>query len=357
MCLSRSWRRAFLYTCNPENDFDDAGSLHAFLSHPESIRLLSNALNPFLSPSTKSKSDFESKTSAIHSETTAQASYDLKEIKADALWLSGKAGIDEITALRIAVLEWQNRPAARLLTRFSEEEATSLQNAAGVDNLCTSLVGADFTEILRQKTGSESDVSEQASEESRRLRLRNLYISERSHAIKTSRKLLTLSLYNGHQDEPTLRRERGNDRRDSLRKLGETIFSNKFGGEGWRQFLQDCINAVRGRLTALEGDGGWLGAAESSEEVEDTWRTISVEEIVHILQMLFLQLQASSEIPPAGLLISWLRLMADYSFLESLQVVSFASGSFTQHLRQRLTPKSPVKTQQTSNYLSKALSL
>ena len=322
--FSRSWKRAFLYTCNPEDDVDDAGSLHAFLSHPESIRLLSNGLNPFPSPSTKSKSDFESKSSAIHSETTTQASYDWKEIKADALWLSGKAGIDEITALRIAVLEWQNRPAARLLTRFSEEEATSLQNAAGVDNLCTSLVGANFTEILSQKTGSESNVSELASEEGRRLRLRNLYISERSHAIKTSRKLLTLSLYNHCQDKPTLHRESGNDRRDSLRTLGETIFSSKFGGEGWRQFLQDCINAVRSRLTALEGDGGWLGASESSEEVEDMWRTILVEEIVHILQMLFLQLQASLEIPSAGLLISWLQLMADYNFLESLQVVSLA---------------------------------
>lgn len=324
MACFRSWRRAFLYTCNPKNDIDDAGSLHDFLSHPESIRLLSNALNPFPSPSTKSKADFESKTSAIHTESTTQASYDLKEIKADALWLSEKAGIDEITALRISVLEWQNRPAARLLTRFSEEEVTSLQNAAGVDNLRTSLVGANFTEILRQKTGRESEVSELVSEGSRRLRLRNLYISERAHAIKTSRKLLTLSLYKGRQGEPTLPQGRGNDRRDSLCDLGESIFTNKLNGEGWHQFIQDCVSAVRSRLTALEGDGGWLGASESSEEVEDMWRTISVEEIVHVLQMLFLQLQAAPEIPPANLLISWLQLMADYGFLESLQVVSFA---------------------------------
>lgn len=324
MAFSRSWRRAFLFTCNPSNDIDDAGSLYDFLSHPESVRLLSNALNPFPSPSTKSKADFESKTSAIHTESTAQAAYDLKEIKADALWLSEKASIDEITALRISVLEWQNRPAARLLTRFSDEETTSLQNAAGVDNLRTSLVGANFTEILRQKTEKESEVSELASEGSRRLRLRNLYISEKAHAIKTSRKLLTLSLYKGLQDEPTVSKGRGNDRKDSLRDLGETIFTSKLNGEGWRQFIQDCVNAVRSRLTALEGDGGWLGAAESDEEVEDMWRTISVEEIVHILQMLFLQLQAAPEIPSADLLLSWLQLMADYGFLESLQVVSFA---------------------------------
>jgi len=279
-------------------------------------------LNPFPSRSTKSKSDFESKTSAIQAETTTQASYDLKEIKADALWLSEKAGIDEITALRIVILEWQNRPAARLLTRFSEEEVTSLQSAAGVDNLRVSLAGPHFTEILRQEAGSGPNFSDLTSEKSRRLRLCNLYISERSHVVKTARKLLTLSLYNSHQDEPVAPQERGNDRRNSLRELGATIFTSKSSGEDWCKFLKECIDAVRSRLSSLEGDGGWLGATEGSEEVEDTWRTSTVEEIVHIIQILFLQLQASSEIPTADLMVSWLRLMADYGFLESLQVVS-----------------------------------
>lgn len=322
----RSWRRVFLYTCNPEDDVDDAGNLHTFLSHSESVHLLSN-LNPFPSPSTKTKSDFESKTSAINAETTTQASYDLREIKTDALWLSEKAGIDQITALRIVILEWQNRPAARLLNRFSEEENTSLQGAAGVDNLRASLAGSNFTEILRQK-GNESDVSDLTSEKSRRLRLRNLYISERSHLIKTSRKLLTLSLYDSRQNVPVSFQERVGDRKDSLCDLGKTIFTKASSGDDWRRFLQDSIDAVRSRLLALEGDGGWLGATESSEDMEDMWRTITVEEIVHILQMMFLQLQASTEIPTAGLLISWLRLMTDYGFLESLQVVSLAPVQF-----------------------------
>lgn len=225
------------------------------------------------------------------------------------------------------ILEWQNRPAARLLNRFSEEETTSLQSAASVENLRVSLAGSNFTESLRQK-GNESDVSDLTSEKSRRLRLRNLYISERSHLIKTSRKLLTLSLYDSRQNEPVSSQGRGGNRRDSLRDLGKTIFTKTSSGDNWRRFLQDSIDAVRSRLLALEGDGGWLGATESSEDVENMWRTVIVEEIVHILQMVFLQLQASTEIPTAGLLISWLRLMADYGFLESLQVVSLAPVKF-----------------------------
>lgn len=282
--------------------------------------MLSNCLNPFPSPSAKSKSDFESKTAAIHAEPTAQSSYDLKQIKEDALWLSQKADIDEITALRIAVLEWQTRPATRLLAKFSDEETTSLQSAADVDNLRVSLAGPSFTEILRKKTeGASSDF---VSEENRRLRLRHLYLEERSHVLKTSRKLLTLSLHTSAAEKPGLPQPHGNDAVLSLCDLGTEIFKDQSDGDGRRQFLQECISATRIRVSELEGTGGWLEAAESSEEVEDAWRTTIVEEIVHILQALFLQLHASADIPDADLLLSWLRLMSDYNFLETVQVVS-----------------------------------
>jgi nuclear pore complex protein Nup188 len=233
--------------------------------------------------------------------------------------LSQKAGIDEITALRIIVLEWQDRPAARLLARFTEEESTSLQSAAGIDNLRASLAGPALSEVLRQKAGDDSDF---LSEENRRLRLRNLYLSERSHLLKTARKLLALSLHNSSQKETAPPAPHVSDRTEFLRKLGAAIFQEKTTGNEWRSFVEACIKAIKDRLSALEGDGGWLGVAESNEAVEIMWRTIFVEEVLHVTQMLFLQLQASAEIPTAELLLSWLRVMGDYSFLESVQVVS-----------------------------------
>ncbi|KAG2415233.1 hypothetical protein HFD88_006424 [Aspergillus terreus] len=313
-----SWRRAFLYTCNAGCDVDDTGHLSTFLSHPESIQLLSDCLKSFPAPSTKSKSDFESKTAAIHAETTAQGSYDLKEIKADALWLSQKACIDEVSALRTVILEWQNRPGTRLLARFADEEATSLQGAAGVENFRVSLAGPSFAEIFNKSTRRD-DASDFASEKNRRMRIQNLYLSERVHLVKTARKLLALHL-SDNLDQKTLPSTEQNERVSLLRKLGASVFKNKLVGDEWRSQIQSCINAIESRLKALEGDGGWLGASESSETVEDIWRTTTVEEISHIVQMLFLQLQASADIPSAQLLLSWLRLMANYSFLEPLQV-------------------------------------
>lgn len=314
-----SWKRAFLYTCSPSNHDGDVGGLHAFLSHPESARLLSQCPNPFPPPSAKSKSEFESKTAAIHAETTTQSSYDLKEIKSDSLWLSQKANIDEITALRITVLEWQSRPTTRLLTSFSEEEATSLQNAAEVDNFRVSTIAPSFSRTLRQNADRDQ-ASDFNSEEYRRLRLRELYLSERCHILKTARKLLSFSLRDNipNIESPSPRRC-GDDRLASLSKLAATIFKRKSIGAEWSQFLGDCIDATRNRLASLGGDGGWLGADESNEDVENIWRTTFVEEILHILQLLFLELQASPAIPNSKLLLSWLRLMAEYSFLESLQ--------------------------------------
>ncbi|PYH98588.1 hypothetical protein BO71DRAFT_480287 [Aspergillus ellipticus CBS 707.79] len=312
-----SWRRAFLQTCNFNSDADEAERLHAFLSHPESTQILSNCLTTFPSSSTKSKSDFESKTAAIHVETTAQASYDLKEIKEDALWLSEKAGIDEISALRLTVLEWQNRPATRLLTRFADEEATSLQTATGGDNLRVSLAGSSFAGIFNQKAARGDDASDFASEKNRRLRLRSLYLSERSHIVKLARKILGLYLSHTHDSVSS---QQPSDRHSQLLKLGTSIFEGRSKGEAWLTFNQSCIEAIRSRLSSLDGDGGWLSADESNQEVEDTRATTLVEEIVHILQILFLQLQASPEVPSAGLLLSWLRLMVEYSFLEPLRV-------------------------------------
>ncbi|RAL07177.1 nucleoporin [Aspergillus homomorphus CBS 101889] len=312
-----SWKRAFLYTCNHASAGDDAEKLHAFLSHPDSIQILSNCQNGFPPPSAKSKTEFESKTAAIHVETNAQSSYDLKEIKADALWLSEKAGIDEISALRITVLEWQNRPATRLLTRFAGEETTSLQSATGVDNLRASLAGPALAEVLNRKILVNDDSVDFLSEKSRRLRLRNLYLSERSHVIKVSRKLLGFFHLGTLDPAPT---QQSSSKQSDLCRLGAQVFDGKLKEGKWHTFSESCIEAVRSRLKSLTEDGGWLSVTESNQQVEDLWATTLVEEILHIVQILFLQLQASEEIPSASLVLSWLKLMVEHSFLEPLVI-------------------------------------
>jgi nuclear pore complex protein Nup188 len=311
-----SWKRAFLYAYDPESITDESRVFESFLSHPDSIEVLLNRGSVFPAPSAKTKSEFDRRTAAIHAETISQASYDLKEIKADALWLSEKAGIDEINALRITVLEWQTRPASRLIGRLADEEATSLKRAAGVDTFRVSLAGPSFADIFNARPGDGNSAAEFVSEKNRRLRLREIYLSERSHIVKTARKLLALSLDSDGQDNAP-RQQPGSP--NNLHKLGASIFETKITGNNRHEFARECIKGVEKRLSAIDGEGGWLGVAESSEDIESLWRTTLVEEVSHLLQSLFMLLQTSSEIPPADLLLSWLRLMVDNVFLESLQ--------------------------------------
>jgi nuclear pore complex protein Nup188 len=280
---------------------------------------------PFAPSSPKSKSEFESKTAAIYVDTSSQAPYSLDEIKSDALWLSKCAGIDEVTALRITVLEWQGRPNARLLARFSEEEATSLQDATAVNNFRVSLAGPQVKDALRIAAGGSEDLSTFSSEKSRRLRLRHLYLSERNHILKTSRKLLSLSLRDlvpcdasrtpNHPAKETTRQS-------SLQSLGEDIFKDQRSESQSRLLLSDAVEAVKKRLQDLQTEGGWLNASESDVETETTWRTTLIDETVHIMQIMFLNLQSSHVIPSGGLVLSWLQLMAECSFMESISVVS-----------------------------------
>lgn len=318
----RSWRRAFLYTCDPDSILDEAGVFESFLAHPDSTQLLLNCETVFPSPSAKSKSEFETKTAAIHAETSAHASLSLKEIKADALWLSGNAGIDEVNALRIAVLEWQSRPASRLLGRFAEEEASSLKGAAAVDTFRVSLAGPSFADIFNAKPGEGDDGADFISERNRRLRLRECYLSERSHIVKTARKLLAMFLDSADRDAVSQEPPASSS---GLRKLGASLFQDKVKGAEWHKYPQTCITAVQTRLSSLDGPGDWLSTAKSNRQIESLWRTILVEEISQLLQSLFLQLQTSAEIPPAELLLSWLRLMHEHVFLESLDAVSTVS--------------------------------
>jgi nuclear pore complex protein Nup188 len=243
--------------------------------------------------------------------------------------LSEKAGIDEINALRITVLEWQTRPASRLIGRLADEEATSLKRAAGVDTFRVSLAGPSFADIFNARPGDGNSAAEFVSEKNRRLRLREIYLSERSHIVKTARKLLALSLDSDGQDNAP-RQQPGSP--NNLHKLGASIFETKITGNNRHEFARECIKGVEKRLSAIDGEGGWLGVAESSEDIESLWRTTLVEEVSHLLQSLFMLLQTSSEIPPADLLLSWLRLMVDNVFLESLQAVCFSHVSSLQRL-------------------------
>ncbi|EGC47301.1 nucleoporin [Histoplasma capsulatum var. duboisii H88] len=316
-----SWKSAFRRLVNAKTDVEETDSLYKFLTCPESLQIISNPFNPFAAPNEQSKSDFQSKTAAIHVPTVSTGTWNLDEIKNDAKWLSNKTQIDHISALRIVVCERQNRPGDELLSELSEEETTSLQDAIGLGNLSHSTSAAQAAEILNYKGETNFELSGFSGDEVRHLKLFRLYLSEKQHILKISQRIFCVALRRispgGHHMDAKI--SRVEHAQTKLEELGKSIFGIQ-SGKGLNAIsIKQCLEAVRTRICNLETGSGWLLPEEPNVEIELIWQTNVLEELNQILQFLVLQLQLSKTIPSAELFLSWLRLMADYDFLEMLR--------------------------------------
>lgn len=98
--------------------------------------LFQQTIPSFGIPNASSRSQFDTAVAPINLPTEALQK-DAEQIKADALWLSSTENIDEIEALRITLLEWQNRPELRLNSGFADAELASLRDALGAEHAQT----------------------------------------------------------------------------------------------------------------------------------------------------------------------------------------------------------------------------
>ena len=244
-------------------------------------------------------------------------------MKQDAIWVSKHAEIDEVSALRIVVLEWQNRPNAQLLSRFSEEEITSLQDVVGIHGLSRSVGEIQAIGLLKYVDAQSADASTFSSQESRRLRLFHLCLTEKLHILKVSRRLLSAALHqnlpsNHELPEPERKVHQGHEN-TNLGGLGKSIFGireEEIGKHQDHTSPDECIEAIRLRIKNLESGDVWFTSDGFEVEIAHTWCANALDELSQIMQILFLRLQLSKSIPSSELLLSWLRLMTEYEFLE-----------------------------------------
>ncbi|KZF19660.1 putative nucleoporin [Xylona heveae TC161] len=315
-----SWKTAFTTL----RDIDRAGNssrLRAFFKDPVTIDLLSRPNGPFEKPTAQTKSSFETRTAAINVAPNAQGSYNINQIKDDALWLSKESRIDEISALRIAILEWQTRPAVHLLTGFSEEEAASVQEAAGGTTLGSSVFRPNAS-VIPSKSGVQAvDAADFGSDENRQLRLLKGYLSERRYVLKVS----TLVLYaatpagstatqshRSHQELPFWVPEAGNA---VLKACG---IDTEYVVEGKSSILR-CIECLQERVEVLEMGSQWYKEEGGRPEMEDSWGRNQILEMIHILELIFVLLDSSPHLTSSEVLLAWFTFMAKYGFFDRLE--------------------------------------
>ncbi|EPE32578.1 hypothetical protein GLAREA_07712 [Glarea lozoyensis ATCC 20868] len=303
-----SWKAVFSAIESTKRGAQDEQSVvESFLSNSTVRELLAKPFDRSTATA-QSKSVFETKTSAINITPSSDARYDIKEVKADALWLSDSAKIDEVSALRIVVQECQARTTAKLLGRFSEAELASIRESAG-DSKFTSPVtasllsrGADITVIK----------TEFATEDNRRQRILLLYLSERRYFLECLNRLVQAAYIKKCLDLETQKRTTAPTADNWLQRNGRVFVTSDI--KNTEQFRLRCIQAIRNNVESIGNGSGWYSGERQELEVE--WIRTHLTEATHTMETLFYLIYFDDEFPTSESILRWFELLRDCGFFD-----------------------------------------
>ena len=312
---NRSWQTSYVGLSQFEEEADN-GTLKRFFTDPQTIDYLVSVFSPYNTPNPQTRSTFDTKTSAINVAPSTRAHYDITQIKADALWLSQKTTIDEVAALRITVLGWQMRSTTRLLqSEILEQSTIPLQLSVQTDR---SLTLHDSIRRASHLPGAQDPTN------ARRLRLLEIYLSERHYLLKNTEYILSrLVCRAGLQSDQSPARRQDSDQ-DWLCEIGEAILSAwkvnsiQDGRSKKKGFIATAVDALRSRLQGITSGCPWFESETVPETTQVAWAHNQWLEIIHILQIAMSLLEMHKEVLPSGPLLSWFRLMNEVSFFEDL---------------------------------------
>ena len=301
------------------------GQLKRHLIDDDTVKILTQCLTPYPAATSQTKMAFEARTSAINVAPTARGRYNIQQLKEDALWLSKEANIDELSAMRLVVLEWQARPAIQLLHEPSEQDSGLLKFDGKFVN---SNFGLETASVARFKLSSAEIMETFKSPRERHLRLLYLYLSERKYLLKTVECIIFQTSYKSITDKNIDQPDTNvlEENRHWVDRLGVSILKawNLQGtvSKSNRNWFVDVILAMRSRVEALGEASGLLKDEEINEELEIAWRDGQVLELIHIMQTTFTLIQIYPGLTRTDALIHWFRFMSQYRFFEQFDTVS-----------------------------------
>ena len=293
--------------------------LRYHLATSEAFDILSEPFAPFPAPSAQTKSSFETKTSAINVPPSPHGRYDIKQVQEDTRWLSKETNIDELSALRIVVLEWQSRPVFNLLKSDAAEKGATFRQTLGWNSLQLPLSHSQFG-----STPSRISNNDPSSEvDDRKVRLLNIYLSERRYIIKTCEHLVFVALC---RVVPTTKNHQLEEQETWIEALGNRVLLAWDVGDKSKSSRKDffvvAVEALQSRLQGFETGSGWLKDESSQEEFDLTWAKHQLLEIIDILQIMLKLLEPKQDLTRSDAFLAWFRLMGNCSFFENFDPVS-----------------------------------
>ncbi|KAK7541224.1 nucleoporin subcomplex protein binding to Pom34-domain-containing protein [Phyllosticta citribraziliensis] len=305
-----SWKDVFSALSNQDPNGEN-DTLRNFLNDESVAAALNKPFEPFRPPNPQSKSSYETKTAAINVTPGENDHYDIKEIKADTEWLSGEANVNEIDALRIVLLEWQARPAAQLLSGFTEEETLSVQDAAGGANLGSSTFLPKSSIMAATASSIGQSFAGFNTLEQRRLRILEVYTSERIHILRVGDLIARIGA-------ATLEEERsGTPDRRACAQWVQELGRKTFLAQGENSIYLG-IEEVRVRLSECYAGDKWFKEQGGSVQAAELWSHCQFAEAGLLLQLIFTHADFASEPLPQVCVLSWFRLLEDFKFLRDV---------------------------------------
>jgi nuclear pore complex protein Nup188 len=314
---TRTWDIAYRALCDPDTA-SKSEALRAFLTAKENVDILSRPWRPFPEQSKEEQSKFAAKTAPISVTPSQNGHYDLDEIKSDSIWLASEAHVSEHVTLHFVVQEWQSRPTVQLLSGLTEEEALSVQEAAGIANFGASTF-APNSSILSSPLAAKATQFD--TEAQRRLRILDVYHATCASILRISQLLVSWGAVSQLRNQTIY----GNDYHTVgagwLEELGQTVAAaqNRAGTKA----LDECLRAARERCEALEGGYGWAVPDAIIEAASARWVVAQTTELLHILHLALAHADVITKgFIPAATIEDWLKFFLQNSFFREFPAVS-----------------------------------
>lgn len=284
-------------------DFFDDEYVHGLFKNPSSA---------FAPPSDGTQKDFETKTAPINVTSASSNRVDMNMAKDDAKWLSKNARLNLVAALRVVVVEIQSRPSRHLSGALSSQDASNLQEAAGLSNG----QGGSFLSDLGASAAADADEiwAEFEKPESRRRRLFDTYLNERRYFLMSADYAHSIKLYGRLPISAPVEK--------NLCQLYRLTMPHPAKDE--IEVLLPAYLAIVG--TRMEGLGHGLNDLTDdsllmSDEMELSYIRTQLTEAIHAMSVVLQLADNLDEFAPSSAVSSWFSIMDRHSFLSRIHPV------------------------------------
>lgn len=278
---------------------------------PATVDILAQGLDQDAPNAPAIGKDLDSRLGLLQGASDRGKSFDTKQFKDDAVWLSQQTKVDELSALRLVVLEWQDRAATRLLQDYSEEERLSLQQALNVGAL-----GASRGQPLQDADATTDFLSEAR----RRERLLLLYLADKEALLAVN--VYLASMRCSAMTEPSVARHS-----PWLISLVGSVQQTRTAKEkrlpvqARKDYIPGCINAMQTCLINFENGSGWSVPDEAAPRVDKVFREGQITNLAHLLRLLFLHMATTQDPDTPSSVQGWFSFIDEYGFFMQLPAV------------------------------------